>query len=158
MKSGPPPKPTKLKVLEGNPGHRPLANDEPRPKLVRTPSPPRSLRRQGKSEWRRLTKELTRLGLLTELDLTAFHAYCTAYQTWREAQESLSKEGMICVTPTGFTRQSPRVRISSDALNEMRRWGQELGLTPAARTRIHVETTRDPDHDWAVEFLYGPQK
>jgi phage terminase small subunit len=54
---GRPPKPTALKVLEGNPGKRPLNQNEPKPEK-KAPNCPSWLLPDAKKEWRRLSKEL----------------------------------------------------------------------------------------------------
>ena len=50
------PKPTALKVLEGNPGKRPLNELEPKPKK-QAPSCPSWLEPEAKKEWRRMAKD-----------------------------------------------------------------------------------------------------
>ena len=53
--SGPKPKPTKLKLLEGNPGRRPINDKEPKPK-ERLPQCPTHLSEEAKREWQRTGK------------------------------------------------------------------------------------------------------
>lgn len=68
---GRPPKPTAVKELEGNPGKRPLNKNEPKPKQT-APKCPSWLEPDAKKEWRRLSKELESMGLLTEVDMAIF--------------------------------------------------------------------------------------
>ena len=68
---GRPPKPTAVKELEGNPGKRPLNKNEPKPKQT-APKCPSWLEPDAKKEWRRLSKELESMGLLTEVDMAVF--------------------------------------------------------------------------------------
>ena len=56
------PKPTALKVLEGNPGHRPLNKKEPMPK-GKLPRCPELLEEDAKKEWKRLGKVLAEMGI-----------------------------------------------------------------------------------------------
>jgi len=72
------PKPTKLKIIEGNPGKRPLNENEPIPQSI-APECPDWLSDDAKKEWKRLAPELERLGLLTVLDMAAFAGYCQSY-------------------------------------------------------------------------------
>ena len=58
------PKPTHLKVLDGNPGRRPLNPGEPRPQ-VKVPTCPQHLSPTAKHEWKRLAHQLHVLGILT---------------------------------------------------------------------------------------------
>lgn len=86
---GRPPKPTAVKELEGNPGKRPLNKNEPKPKQI-APKCPSWLEPDAKKEWRRLSKELETMGLLTQVDMAAFAGYCQAYARWKEAEEFIS--------------------------------------------------------------------
>lgn len=75
------PTPTAIKELEGNPGKRPLNAKEPKP-VKKAPACPKWLEPEAKKEWRRLSKQLEQLGVLTELDMASFAAYCQAYARW----------------------------------------------------------------------------
>ena len=81
------PKPTRLKMLTGNPGKRPLNDDEPRPEASIPECPP-ELGPVAREEWDRLVGELAALRLLTNLDRAALAAYCGAYALWAEATEA----------------------------------------------------------------------
>ena len=72
------PKPTAIKELEGNPGKRPLNDAEPKPER-KAPPCPKWLEPEAKKEWRRLSKQLEQIGVLTEVDQAAFASYCQAY-------------------------------------------------------------------------------
>ena len=71
------PKPTALKVLEGNPGKRPLNDHEPIPPKGELKCPSWLLP-EAKKEWKRLASSLEAMGVLTMADLTAFAGYCQA--------------------------------------------------------------------------------
>ena len=71
--SGPPRKPTRLRILEGNPSKRPLPNNEPQPDPT-MPECPDWLMADAKEEWHRVAPELHRIGLLTIVDQTAWPA------------------------------------------------------------------------------------
>jgi P27 family predicted phage terminase small subunit len=132
------PKPTALKVLEGNPGKRPLNEKEPQPKR-QAPRCPSWLEPEAKKEWKRMAKTLETIGVLTQVDKAAFAGYCQAYARWKEAEEFLTKHGTIFKTPSGYIQQVPQVAIARNYLQIMKDFCSEFGLTPAARTRIKVE-------------------
>ena len=69
------PKPTALKKLEGNPGKRKLNTKEPMPGKG-MPDCPKWLLPEAKKEWERLCVKLSEIGVLTEIDMAAFAAYC----------------------------------------------------------------------------------
>lgn len=137
------PKPTQLKVLEGNPGKRPLNAAEPQPRPER-PTCPRWLLPEAKREWRRIVPELARLGLLTIVDRAALAAYCQAYARWRQAEEELARlKNTVMATPSGYVQQLPQVTISQKERQLMKAFLTEFGLTPASRTRLSVEPPGD---------------
>ena len=129
------PKPTALKVLEGNPGKRPLNDREPVPPKGSIQCPTWLLP-EAKKEWRRLAPSLEALGVLTMVDLQAFAGYCQAYARWKEAEEFLTQRGSIFKTPSGYLQQVPQVSIAQQNLKIMQSFCSEFGLTPATRARI----------------------
>lgn len=90
MAMGRPPKPTHLKLLEGNPGKRAVNRDEPKP-AVKAPSCPRHLIGEARREWKRISRELLALKLLSEVDRAALAAYCQAWARWVYAEEKINR-------------------------------------------------------------------
>ncbi|WP_206812147.1 phage terminase small subunit P27 family [Paradesulfitobacterium ferrireducens] len=133
------PKPTAIKVLEGNPGKRELNPKEPKPK-AKAPRCPAWLDSEAKKEWRRTAKQLEELGILTEVDMAAFAGYCQAYARWKEAEEFISKHGTIVKTPSGYWQQVPQVSIAQTYLKIMHKFCEQFGLTPSARSRIVADS------------------
>ena len=109
------PKPTKAKELDGNPGHRPLPEDEWEPDAT-PPECPEHLGPLGKRLWEELIVRLD--PVLTSVDGLGVEMICRSYEEWREHL---------------------KVR---DHSNADRSWKQirammiEYGLTPAARTKV----------------------
>ena len=129
------PKPTALKVLEGNPGKRPLNDHEPIPPKGELKCPSWLLP-EAKKEWKRLASSLEAMGVLTVADLTALAGYCQAYARWREAEEFITQHGSIFRTPSGYVQQVPQVSIAQQNLKIMQSFCSDFGLTPATRARI----------------------
>ena len=146
------PKPTALKVLEGNPGKRPLNKNEPKPEK-KAPKCPSWLEPEAKKEWRRMSKILEELGILTEIDASAFSGYCQAYARWKEAEEFLTKHGTIFKTPSGYIQQVPQVSIAQTYLKIMKDFCSEFGLTPSARSRIHAAVDKKDTEDEMEQLL-----
>ncbi len=140
-----------MKALAGNPGKRPLNRREPQPKPG-LPRCPTQLSEEAKREWRRISKELDRLGLLTVLDRAALSAYCQAWGRWIEAEERLRQHGVIVKSPNVFPVQSPFLAVANKAMAQMSKLLVEFGLSPSSRCRIQSPTD-DADDD---EFL-GPR-
>ena len=129
------PKPTAMKMLEGNPGKRPLNKKEPQP-VKKAPSCPKWLEPEAKKEWRRLAKQLEEIGILTDVDMAAFASYCQAYARWKEAEEFISQHGSIVKTPSGYWQTVPQVSIAQTYMKIMTKIAEQFGLTPSARSRI----------------------
>ena len=146
------PKPTALKVLEGNPGKGEINRHEPAPGKG-MPKCPRWLLPEARKEWNRLAKKLNQMGVLTEIDQAAFAAYCQAWARWKEAQEAINECGAVYETDTGF-RKSPWVTIANDNQRLMIQAASEFGLTPSSRSRIVAGSDSKSDMD-EMEALLG---
>src|SRR3990167_9530086 len=96
MISGRKPKPTRLKVLEGNPGKRPLPADEPEPRMLSIECP-EMLQGEARVEWERLAPELSALGLLTTVDRAGLVAYCQAWGRLVMAEAFIAEQGVTYV-------------------------------------------------------------
>lgn len=136
------PKPTNLKILQGNPGKRPLNMREPKPRLS-MPDIPEHISAIARDEWLRVSRELFSIGLLTNIDMSALAGYCQAYSRWVEAEEGIKKTGLVVKTKDGNIIQSPLVGIANKALALMHRFLVEFGMTPSSRSRISAQTSKE---------------
>jgi P27 family predicted phage terminase small subunit len=138
------PKPTRMKLLTGNPGKRPMNEDEPKPESI-IPDCPTALGPVARQEWDRLAGELGKLKLLTNLDRAALAAYCGAYALWAESTEAIQKYGTMVKSPSGYPIQSPYVSIANRQAKIMMRIASEFGFTPASRSRISTPGKGEAD-------------
>ncbi len=134
-------KPTAIKILEGNPGKRPLGKGEIKPDSG-LPDMPNNLSKVARQEWKRLAPELDKLGLITRIDMTAFVCYCESYSTFVAARNAIKIDGMT-VKVNGLLKKNPAVSIMNDASRLMRQYLTEFGLTPASRPRVSAQM-KDP--------------
>lgn len=109
---GAPAKPTALKILQGNPGKRPLPKNEPIPPdgdVVR----PRMGKRAA-SVWDRYAPLIGQMGLLTVVDVPAFAMLCSliAESEWK-----------------------PR-EMSATRIARMEALFGQFGMTPSSRARL----------------------
>lgn len=144
--SGPPPKPTTLKILQGNPGKRKLNKKEPKPKNE-IPTCPSHLCPEGKKEWKRMVKELAVLGLITKIDRAALAAYCTCWAKYVEASLGIRETGYLVESKTGVLRSNPLVTVQNKAIEQMKALLIEFGMTPASRSRIALNNEDTDDDD-----------
>src|SRR5208282_595922 len=116
--SGRRPKPTAMKMLEGNAGHRKLNTREPKPAAGEPQSPIR-LSPCARAHWDRLVPMLLNVKILTIIDGDALAAYCTVLERLELATAAIRKKGIIVADDRGNDRPNPAVRIQSDALRHL---------------------------------------
>lgn len=133
------PKSASLKVLQGNPGRRPL--DEPKPLPV-APECPKWLDKLAKSKWAELAPRLTALGLLTEVDGEAFALLCQHWANAVHAQESLERDGL-----TVAGKRNPAAGLLKDSSEAFRRYCGLFGLNPTDRARLHAPVEAKDEDD-----------
>lgn len=143
---GPAPRPMELVKLEGNPGHRKINHETPKFKPVIPPCPA-FLDSVGRKEWRRLTPELERLGLITSADLAAFASYCVAWSRLVASEKVLKREGMTFETPNGYVMPRPEISVSNSAMKLIKDFACQFGLTPSSRGRIQIPDSGNGDDE-----------
>ena len=148
---GPPPKPTALKLLNGNAGKKPLNTREPQP-TIGTPHCPEWLSDEARKVWKRLVPQLRAMKVLTLIDADALAGYCHTYTRWRDVEEFLTKHGLVYPIrgDNGAVKcfqQFPQVAIARHLLLAMRAFQNDFGLSPAARARILIAGEQEPNSD-----------
>lgn len=143
-------KPTALKLVQGTYRADRATPNEPTPD-VEAPSCPTWLHPEAKREWRRIIPELEALGLIAKIDRAALAAYCQAYAEWWEMERAIAEHGRVQVTESGYVAQRPEVAMRNKALDTMRAFLREFGLTPVSRTRVSVP--EKPKTDKGNPFL-----
>jgi P27 family predicted phage terminase small subunit len=152
------PKPTVIKILQGNPGKRPLGRREPQPPLG-VPPCPRHLRGLARVAWHRIGKQLARMGVATTVDQDALELLVRAYAEYCRAQAVVDRRGDTYTIQTAsgrVHRARPEVAIAQDAWRRARLMLIEFGLTPAARARVELDPpTEDTAANDVEHFLFG---
>lgn len=119
------PKPTALRVLAGNPGKRPLNDREPDAGAIDL-APPKELSKEARPHWKRIAPMLAQSGVLKQSDRDLLTMYCEGYAHFR-ADLAAGK-------------------MNVSLMAQLRQILGEMGMTPAARTRIVVDKPKDkPD-------------
>lgn len=145
-KRGRPPKPTRLKILNGNPGKRPLNRDEPQFRIG-APTCPAHLDAEAKKEWRRVIKELTAIGMMTHVDRAALAAYCVTWSRWVKAEEKVKLAGEVLKATEGGFYQNPYLSVANKAMEKMRSFLSDFGMTPVARATMKVPGVANEQED-----------
>ncbi len=149
---GPPPTPSKLVELKGNPSKKKLTGSEPEPSRG-APRPPADLKGEALAEWGRIVPELDRLGLLTKVDRAYLVAYCESWASFNAAREALAEFGPLVAGRDGGMVKNPASQIMRDAADLMLKFGSRFGLSPSDRTRLSVPSGSEDGPDAQVLSL-----
>ena len=153
--ANPRPTPTALKLLRGNPGQRKLNPKEPRLVAETPKAPPHLTGKEAKAEWRRITKILADVGVLSKIDGLALALYCDAHAAYVQAKREIEQSGFTVLTHNGSPVQRPAVAVMHRCRADMLKLLAEFGMTPASRTKITVLETERDELD---EFLCGESR
>jgi P27 family predicted phage terminase small subunit len=161
------PKPTALRLIEGNREHRTIHEElEPKPEK-KAPPCPRELKDNARKAWRYLVRELGKMGTLASSDRGQMTAYARAWGVWCRAERKLAelsaqlgggepeimKTGIKHTTkPDGTVTESggnwiqnPWFNVANKAMSDVVKYGAELGLNPVQRTRVKLERADSDD-------------
>ena len=131
--------PSNLKLLRGNPGKRPISKNEPKPRPI-TPDAPEYLSPLALRRWNELLPELEIIGTLTIIDADIFGLYCVAWADIVELTADIEENGRSYEVGTnGALSSRPEVAMLNRAKDDIRRFGAELGIGAAARTKVEVK-------------------
>ena len=139
------PKPTHLKLIEGNPGKRRLNRNEPKPQGDLCDAPD-WLTEEQKAGWTYAIANAP-AGLMKRLDRAALTAFVVAEDMHRQASVAVGKFGLITKSPSkGEPMQNPYLPIINRQAQIMLKAAAELGFTPSSRSRVEIVggETEDP--------------
>ena len=146
------PKPTRLKILTGNPGRHRINQSEPRPAVV-SPQPPAYAGREIKGFYKRNAQMLADLGVMTTADVDAFELMATHFGIAIDAAKRIRKEGLTREDDDGIERKHPLLQVLRDNSTAFRAYAVEFGMTPSSRSRVHLAAeARQLD---LVDLLFG---
>jgi P27 family predicted phage terminase small subunit len=115
-----------------------------------------AMREEAAAEWNRLAPMLAKLRLFTAADHSMLLGYCVSYAKALDAEREVTGRGMVIDTAYG-PKANPAVSMARNEWAAVRRFAQELGLTPSARSRISVPEDLTKA-DEAEDFLFGGLK
>jgi P27 family predicted phage terminase small subunit len=144
-KRGRKPKPAAVKLLEGNPGKRPI-----RPDLPATPGQPQMPKRlllepAAVEKWTELVPLLLELGTLTTADGEALATLCEVYAASQACLLELRAGGPVMHTDLGGVKPNPAGPLYRSLVALHVSLLGEFGLTPTSRTRIGGKEEKPTD-------------
>lgn len=138
---GPPRTPTKTLKLRGS-WHAATRTGEPEPQAGSPPMPPGLTEREA-DFWQWLCEQLGGMGLLHACDMPTFMIAVEAWEEFWTSREAIVKHGAVSESKTGGEYQHPNVGRKNKALLRLQWAIAQLGLSPAARARIRVESEKE---------------
>lgn len=149
MVRGPAPKPSKLRLLEGTDrrGHSGRMLDRSREPVAPEGEllPPYELAPEAQQIWDATVEDLTRMKVASPADRHLIVAFVEAAALHARASRELAGQSLI-VDGSRSEIANKLVMIRDRAATQLRLLGQELGLSPASRSR--VETTTSTRQGW----------
>lgn len=165
---GPAPKPTAVRIFEGNRSRRPLPQNEPQYRHA-VPTPPWPLSKDARKLWDALVEEMGASGVLRKVDGPALAQLCedqamlndlrAGLHLWKDrmiaqvkaeggdggaSSAELARLALVKITQSTQGRRTlASIRELSSQIIVQRR---EFGLTPASNSRVNAigGTTEDP--------------
>ncbi|WP_432473325.1 phage terminase small subunit P27 family [Amphritea sp. HPY] len=132
-KSGAKPKPNSKKLLSGS---KHANADAVEFDLIQNVDSPCWLDELATQMWNTICPHLCQEKVLAVTDLHNLEAFCSAYSTFRAAEEEVRNDGITVTGATGGPIKNPALTAKNEALRQMSMFGSALGLDPAARGRL----------------------
>lgn len=140
---GRPAVPTSIKIIRGNPGCRPLNQNEPTPPPADL-TPPPSLQEVGIAKWNEVTQLLTRMGVFTQADRSTIERYCLIHEQWVVVAAHVRQHGMTQLTNTGYSQLTAEGTLFRSLPADLLKIEREFGMTAAARSSLKVQDAAGP--------------
>lgn len=158
MKRGPKTKPTVLKLLEGNPGKRPLPECEPHPQIG-VPRCPKRITGEGRKLWNAIGRRLADCGIMTLVDGQAFELLIASYVEYCEASAKVSQSGPVWLEKGDGKipkfAYSPYWVQMNRAAKRMHAMLREFGMTPSSRASVKSAAPIADEADEMLDLMRG---
>jgi len=153
MPKGQKPKPTQIKIAEGN--RSKVAKDALRPDTPGKGRPrmPMHLSAEERRLWADVVQSLPD-SLLTKADEAILERFAVYWSRFREAGRMIAKTGLMVQSPNGPIR-NPLLVVQNACAKEMHAAGSEIGLSPVARARMVGQGAEEDD---PMELLLGGEE
>jgi len=158
-KPGPRPMPSRLKIITGNPGKRPLNEDEPQPDALDDFSPPDHIENDELAvrKWDEAVRVLYDMQVMTIADRETLARYCLVWSHWMQMREKCRQFGReIMHYEADPNRTDGRLRIKwaqpapwavdeKAARKDLLQLEREFGLTPSSRSQVTIHSNKADD-------------
>ncbi|MBV8971766.1 MAG: phage terminase small subunit P27 family [Sphingomonadaceae bacterium] len=149
---GPPPRPTRLKLLQGETRPSRIGSPEPQPR-EHPPEAPTWLAVEARAVWDRTVAELDAMGMAFAADADALAVYCNAVVNHARAQQVLDRSGVLVKGADGGIVRNPANTVVNHNAAVIARFAREFGLTPSARVGLAGEAEPEDSRRLAARLL-----
>jgi P27 family predicted phage terminase small subunit len=84
--------------------------------------------------WHETIADIDRTGIAAGIEAHALGCYCRAVADLAQAQDQLDRDGLVVKTERGYVKH-PATTLKAAAMDQIYRFGNAFGLTPASRQR-----------------------
>ena len=157
--SGPPPKPTALRSVEGRRGHQAAKKQEPDPDYLDDLTPPAWLPKDARDVWNNVAPKLRKARILTVADVEMLAMGCVSIAQYRRAVRKAGARMVIDPAKGASASAEPGddpaeeapkgaslnawVIIQSMTFKQAMKVFSEFGMSPASRTRLAIQPQQD---------------
>lgn len=127
------PKPTALKLVEGNRGKRKLPEADVSAKAVELPCPD-GLSPGARAAWNRVAPLLANMGVTQETDAEALRLICDSLGEYGRAEKELRRK--MTFENEGMFHAKPEVGMVKNLRAMLWRMLNDFGMTPSARAKV----------------------
>jgi P27 family predicted phage terminase small subunit len=150
-KRGPPPEPSILRYIRGNPSHSSLNSGEPTPDLVASDiQPPEWLDGVALKKWHTVVPILSDMRVMTVADVETIARYCALWEQWKKNYDAV-KAGLDVLRFKDQNGDIKHIQVSPYAsqmtklAKDLLRIEQEFGLTPSSRSQVTIHADKHDD-------------
>lgn len=145
------PKPTVLKLIDGNPGKTKINKNEPIP-VGDLKDAPDWFSDEQKAAWDYAIDHAPK-GLLKKIDKSALMAWVIAEDLFRQAVLKVNQMNLIIKSPVkGDPMQNPYLPIVNKQAVNMLKAAAELGFTPSSRSRVTIDNIESNEENPFKQF------
>jgi len=126
--------------------------NEPMPKKYSAiPPKPRHLQGDGALFYKKVSKKLVNVGVLTVVDHEALVVMCEEYQQYKEAEKLCST--LLIKTSNGNVIQNPAIGIRNKAREALKKSMSYFGMTPSSRASLSIKVNPEQTEDKTKRFF-----
>jgi P27 family predicted phage terminase small subunit len=151
--------PSRFKIITGNPGKRPLNENEPQPDTLDDFSPPQHIANDELAvrKWDEAVRVLYDMQVMTVADRETLARYCVVWSHWMQSREKCRQFGReIMHYEVDPNRTDGRLRIKwaqpapwavdeKAARKDLLQLEREFGLTPSSRSQVTIHSNKADD-------------